>query len=203
MKKWMIPLLLLAGLVGLSGCTLGSHGSGPEFTPGSWQDDSFESTFLDLRFTQPTGWVASTPAELAGMSSEADKTLDRQKGGDGQSPESVFHYELSVKDPDSGTGVLILVQQYAASTSDYAAGLKVGAAAQGATYTVGDAADRELAGHRYLVIPVMVEGQNAPYQRQYVRKEGDYLIQLLLFSPQEGQSYFDGLEANFSKLSDG
>lgn len=200
MKKWMIPLLLLAGLVSLSGCRLGSHADSAEFTPGTWKDSSFESEFLALQFTLPDGWTAQTEAELEAMSSKADSVLDMQKGGDGENPGSVFHYELSVKDPETGAGVLILVQQYNYSTSDYESGLESGSKAEGATYTVGTSGTRDLAGHRYLVIPVTMEDQEAPYQRQYVRKEGNYLVQILLFSSQEGQSYFDDLEANFSEL---
>ena len=136
------------------------------------------------------------------MSAEADKLLDQQRGGDGSAPASVYHYELSAKDPETGSGVLILVQSYNGNANDYIDGLAQGAELEGANYTVGDTTTVQLAGHPYLLVPLTMEEQDTPYQRQYLRKQGDYLINIMLFSSQEGSDAFAALEAHFSEMDD-
>ena len=128
------------------------------------------------------------------MSAAADKALDLQKGGNGEHPESIYHYELSAKDPETGAGVLVLVNAYSASATDYTSGLQKGAEAEGASYTVGSTETVTLAGRRYLMVPLAMEGQETPYQRQYVRKDGDYLITVMLFAPTDSAEAGKGLK---------
>lgn len=203
MKKRTVALLLLSAVLAglLSGC--GNLGKEKKlFSPGYWTENHFDSPFMNLRFTLPEGWVAAQADELAEMSAAADKALDIQRGGSGETPASVYHYELSAKDPATGTGVLILVHDYGMSTTDYAAGLQNGAKSEGAAYTAGDTLNLDLAGRRFLVLPLTMEGQQAPYQRQYVRKEGDNLINVMMFTPDDGKDAFDELEVLFTKLSE-
>lgn len=201
MKRRTVALILLcAALLGLlTGC-IGGGGQMP-FTTGSWTGDHFDSAFMDLRFTLPEGWVAEDEDTLDEMSAAADQLLDLQKGGAGENPQSVYHYELSAKDPETGAGVLILVQSYTTDATNYIKGLQDGAKAEGAAYTTGDSLTLELAGHFYLVLSLTMEGQDTPYQRQYVRKDGDYLINIMMFTPDAGADAFDELEALFVQLS--
>ena len=134
------------------------------------------------------------------MSAEADKMLDTQRGGTGEDPASVYHYELSAKDPSTGNGILILVQSYSGNANDYIDGLEAGAELEGATYSVGTTVTVQLPGHAYLMVPLTMEGQDTPYQRQYLRKQGDYLINIMLFSSQEGEDAFSALVAQLSEL---
>lgn len=201
MKKRTVALLLLSAVLAglLSGC--GNLGKEKKlFSPGYWVEDHFDSPFMNLSFTMPEGWVAADADELAEMSAAANEALDLQRGGTGENPASVYHYELSAKDPDTGKGVLILVHDYGMSTTDYASGLQNGAKAEGATYTAGDTMNLDLAGRRFLVIPLTMADQDAPYQRQYVRKEGDNLINVMMFTPEEGKDAFAELEGYFTKL---
>lgn len=203
MKKRTVALLLLSAmLLGLlSGC--GNLGKEKKlYSPGYWEENHFDSPFMNLRFTLPEGWETADADTLSDMSAAADKALDIQRGGTGTSPASVYHYELSAKDPQTGAGVLVLVHDYSMSTTDYASGLQNGAKAEGATYTAGDTLNLDLAGRRFLVIPLTMPEQEAPYQRQYVRKEGDNLINVMLFTPVEGKEAFTELEGYFSKFSD-
>ena len=201
MKRRIAPLLLLSILVGLlSGCS-GQGASDMPFTAGAWSGDHYDSAFLDLRFTLPEGWDASGADQLADMSAAADKALDLQKGGTGEHPESIYHYELSAKDPETGAGVLVLVNAYSASATDYTSGLQKGAEAEGASYTVGSTETVTLAGRRYLMVPLTMEGQETPYQRQYVRKDGDYLITVMLFAPTDSAEAFTEMEGFFTQLS--
>lgn len=202
MKKRTVALLLLttalAGL--LSGCS--SLGKEKKlFSPGSWNENHYVSAFMGLRFILPENWVAADADELSNMSAAADRALDLQRGGTGEDPASVYHYELSAKDPETGAGVLVLVHDYSMSTSDYASGLQDGAKAEGATYTVGSTKYLDLAGRSFLVIPLTMEGQEAPYQRQYVRKEGDNLINIMLFTPDSDGDAFTELESLFSEFT--
>lgn len=201
MKKRMIALLLAAAaLTGLlAGCSTGKEDK--LFTTGYWDGDHFDSPFMELRFTLPEGWTAADKDELTEMGAAADKLLDLQRGGSGEDPEQVYHYELSVKDPETGAGVLILVHTYNMNAGDYATGLQDGAKAEGATYTAGEVQNLELAGRRYLMVPLTMTGQDAPYQRQYVRKEGKNLINVMLFTPDEGDESFQVLEGCFTSLS--
>lgn len=203
MKKRTAALLLLAVVLAglLSGC--GNLGKEKKlFSPGYWDENHFDSPFMNLSFALPEGWVAAGADELSELSAAADKALDLQRGGAGEAPASVYHYELSAKDPETGRGVLILVHDYGMSTTDYASGLQNGAKAEGATYSAGDTLNLDLAGRRFLVIPLTMEGQEAPYQRQYVRKEGDNLINVMMFTPEEGKDAFTELEGYFTKLSE-
>ena len=181
MKKRTIALLLLAALLGvlLTGC---GEDERNHYSPGYWRDNVFYDAFVDLRFTLPDGWEATSQEDLDAMSAEADKLLDLQRGGSGEDPASVYHYELSAKDPSTGSGILILVQSYSGNANDYIDGLEAGAELEGATYSVGTTVTVQLPGHAYLMVPLTMEGQDTPYQRQYLRKQGDYLINLMLFS---------------------
>ena len=67
---------------------------------------------------------------------------------------------------------------------------------------MGSTATVQLAGHPYLMVPLTMEGQDAPYQRQYLRKSEDYLIYLMMFSTQADDAVFAGLEATFSEMED-
>ena len=58
-----------------------------------------------------------------------------------------------------------------------------------------------LAGRRYLMVPLAMEGQETPYQRQYVRKDGDYLITVMLFAPTDSAEAFTEMEGFFTQLS--
>lgn len=199
MKKRTIALLLLAALLGgmLTGC---SESSKEYYSPGYWRDATFYSAFVDLRFTLPEGWTAASQEELDTMSAEADKLLDMQRGGAGTDPASVYHYELSARDPETGNGVLILVQNYGGTATDYIDGLEAGAELENATYSVGSVTTVQLAGHPYLMVPLTMEGEDAPYQRQYLRKYEDYLIYLMMFSTQEDETVFSTLESHFSNM---
>ena len=201
MKKRTIAVaLLLAAAVGLlSGC---SSEEEIFYSPGYWRDDTYYSAFLGLRFTLPEGWEAADEDTLSQMSTDADRILDMQRGGDGENPDSVYHYELSATDPETGAGILALVQETSTNADTYLEGLQSGAEMEGATYTTGDVLHLELAGRRYLVLPLTMEGETAPYQRQYARKYGDYLILIMLFTPDEETIPFSTLEGYLSSLSE-
>ena len=84
MKKRIIASLLLSALLGgvLTGC---SEKEKAFYSPGYWRDTTFYSAFVDLRFTLPEGWEATSQEDLDAMSAEADQLLDQQRGGDGSS----------------------------------------------------------------------------------------------------------------------
>ena len=199
MKKRTIALLLLTALLGvlLTSC---SEDKRNYYSPGYWRDSIFYDAFVDLRFTLPQGWEATSQEDLDAMSAEADKALDIQRGGTGEDPASVYHYELSAKDTETGNGILILVQSYSGNANDYIDGLKSGAELEGATYSVGSTSTVQLPGHAYLMVPLTMEGQDTPYQRQYLRKQGDYLINIMLFSTTEDEAAFSALEATLSEM---
>ena len=199
MKKRTIALLLLTALLGvlLTSC---SEDKRNYYSPGYWRDSIFYDAFVDLRFTLPQGWEATSQENLDAMSAEADKALDIQRGGTGEDPASVYHYELSAKDTETGNGILILVQSYSGNANDYIDGLKSGAELEGATYSVGSTSTVQLPGHAYLMVPLTMEGQDTPYQRQYLRKQGDYLINIMLFSTTEDEAAFSALEATLSEM---
>lgn len=201
MKKRTIALLLLTALLGvlLTSC---SEDERNHYSPGYWRDSVFYDAFVDLRFTLPQGWEATAQEDLDAMSAEADKTLDIQRGGTGENPDSVYHYELSAKDTETGNGILILVQSYSGNANDYIDGLEAGAEMEGATYSVGTTATVQLPGHAYLMVPLTMDGQDTPYQRQYLRKQGDYLINIMLFSTTADDAAFSALEATFSEMDD-
>ena len=136
MKKRTIAVaLLLAAAVGLlSGC---SSEEEIFYSPGYWRDDTYYSAFLGLRFTLPEGWEAADEDTLSQMSTDADRILDMQRGGDGENPDSVYHYELSATDPETGAGILALVQETSTNADTYLEGLQSGAEMEGATYTTG------------------------------------------------------------------
>ena len=199
MKKRTIALLLLTALLGvlLTSC---SEDKRNYYSPGYWRDSIFYDAFVDLRFTLPQGWEATSQEDLDAMSAEADKALDIQRGGTGEDPASVYHYEFSAKDTETGNGILILVQSYSGNANDYIDGLKSGAELEGATYSVGSTPTVQLPGHAYLMVPLTMEGQDTPYQRQYLRKQGDYLINIMLFSTTEDEAAFSALEATLSEM---
>ncbi|MCC2258161.1 hypothetical protein AAAT94_10315 [Intestinimonas aquisgranensis] len=201
MKKRTIALLLLTALLGvlLTSC---SEDKRNYYSPGYWRDSIFYDAFVDLRFTLPQGWEATSQENLDAMSAEADKALDIQRGGTGEDPASVYHYELSAKDTETGNGILILVQSYSGNANDYIDGLKSGAELEGATYSVGSTSTVQLPGHAYLMVPLTMEGQDTPYQRQYLRKQGDYLINIMLFSTTEDDAAFSSLLATLSEMDD-
>ena len=201
MKKRTIALLLLTALLGvlLTSC---SEDKRNYYSPGYWRDSIFYDAFVDLRFTLPQGWEATSQEDLDAMSAEADKALDIQRGGTGEDPASVYHYEPSAKDTETGNGILILVQSYSGNANDYIDGLKSGAELEGATYSVGSTSTVQLPGHAYLMVPLTMEGQDTPYQRQYLRKQGDYLINIMLFSTTEGDAAFSSLLATLSEMDD-
>ena len=201
MKKRTIALLLLTALLGvlLTSC---SEDKRNHYSPGYWRDSIFYDAFVDLRFTLPQGWEATSQEDLDAMSAEADKALDIQRGGTGEDPASVYHYELSAKDTETGNGILILVQSYSGNANDYIDGLEAGAELEGATYSVGATSTVQLPGHAYLMVPLTMEGQDTPYQRQYLRKQGDYLINIMLFSTTEDDEAFSSLLATFSEMDD-
>ena len=201
MKKRTIALLLLTALLGvlLTSC---SEDKRNYYSPCYWRDSIFYDAFVDLRFTLPQGWEATSQENLDAMSAEADKALDIQRGGTGEDPASVYHYELSAKDTETGNGILILVQSYSGNANDYIDGLKSGAELEGATYSVGSTSTVQLPGHAYLMVPLTMEGQDTPYQRQYLRKQGDYLINIMLFSTTEDDAAFSSLLATLSEMDD-
>lgn len=201
MKKRTIALLLLTALLGvlLTSC---SEDKRNYYSPGYWSNSTFYDAFVDLRFTLPQGWEATSQEDLDAMSAEADKALDIQRGGTGEDPASVYHYELSAKDTETGNGILILVQSYSGNANDYIDGLEAGAELEGATYSVGTTSTVQLPGHAYLMVPLTMEGQDTPYQRQYLRKQGDYLINIMLFSTTEDDAAFSSLLATLSEMDD-
>ncbi len=201
MKKRTIALLLLTALLGvlLTSC---SEDKRNHYSPGYWRDSIFYDAFVDLRFTLPQGWEATSQEDLDAMSAEADKALDLQRGGTGEDPDSVYHYELSAKDTETGNGILILVQSYSGNANDYIGGLEAGAELEGATYSVGTSVTVQLPGHAYIMVPLTMEDQDTPYQRQYLRKQGDYLINIMLFSTTEDDDAFSALLATLSEMDD-
>ena len=199
MKKRTIALLLLTALLGtlLTGCDEDERN---HYSPGYWRDNVFYDAFVDLCFSLPEGWTSTGQQELEAMSAQADKALDLQRGGTGEDPASVYHYELSASDPATGSGILILVQSYSGNANDYIDGLEAGAELEGSAYSVGATSTVHLPGHAYLMVPLTMEGQDAPYQRQYLRKQGDYLINIMFFSAQEDEAAFSALAATLSEL---
>ena len=200
MKKRTFALLLLPAAVGLlAGCSLQGE---LHYSPGYWRDNLYSSAFLGLQFTLPDGWETASPEELAEMEAAANRALDLQLDKDGALPAPVCHYELSASDPESGEGILILVQETSTRADDYLSGLQTGAELEGAAYTAGDVLHLEVAGRRYLALSLTVQGELALYQRQYARREGDYLFLIMLFTPDEEELPFSTLESYLSPLSE-
>ena len=192
-----LVLLLATSALFLTGCS----GEQPFYSPGYWQDDTYYSAFLELRFQLPDGWEAADEEELAEMGAEADRTLDLQRGGDGTDPTPFFHYELSANDPETGAGILAMVQENAMDADTYLQGIQNGAEAEGSTYTAGEMLHVELAGRRYLGVELTMEEAGADHQRQYARKEGDYLILIMLFTPDKEAVPFSELEALLAPIA--
>ena len=94
------------------------------------------------------------------------------------------------------------MQGYSGNANDYIDGWEAGAELEGATYSVGATSTVQLPGHAYLMVPLTMEGQDTPYQRQYLRKQGDYLINIMLFSTTEDDEAFSSLLATFSEMDD-
>ena len=67
---------------------------------------------------------------------------------------------------------------------------------------MGTSVTVQLPGHAYIMVPLTMEGQDTPYQRQYLRKQGDYLINIMLFSTTEDDDAFSALLATLSEMDD-
>lgn len=98
MKKRMgLRALALAVLLSiLAGC--GGSGKPAAYTPGSWEGEVYTSSFLQLRYTLPSGWTALTPQELTQMAEDNGQPPTQQQR-QGDYSDAAVVYELAVYTP--------------------------------------------------------------------------------------------------------
>ena len=79
MKKRTIALLLLTALLGILLTSCGEDERN-HYSPGYWRDNVFYDAFVDLRFTLPDGWEATSQEDLDAMLSSGRSAAPVPKG---------------------------------------------------------------------------------------------------------------------------
>lgn len=197
MKKTLAVLLLSALAVSaLSGC-LPNRDPVPPANPyvaGAWEDGIYTSEFLGFQFALPEDWTVADDAALADMEDQAEEALKQQLGGASREAWQIYHYTLSAEGPDGVSGVIVMARQDEAEVDDLIRALDRGA---GDSYVTGETFTATLGSGEYTAIPVTVPDEPA-IQRQYFRREGAYMVNILMFAPADDPAVFNDLEACFS-----
>ncbi len=200
-----ILVMMLVVVTMFSGC--GSKKSNKkEYVKGTIDGNTYESEFLNLKFTAPEGYTMLTQDvmdQYAQFSSEIiykdkDQTqIDYAK--------AVTVYEMMVQESTSGApNVNIVLENLLGkevSITDYVEVSKQQLQASGIEYTFGETTeDVELAGEKYTVLDCVGTYSGQELQQQlYIRKVGGRMMLLTVTYTEDTAEAKDALLASFTE----
>lgn len=201
----VVMILVIATL--FTGCNK-KESKEKEYEKGTINEDSFESEFLDIKFTVPEGYslfsqeVMDQYVQFASEIAYKDKD---QKVIDYTKAITVFEMmcgESVTNTPNVNIVVENLIGKKDITVDDYIESSKQQLTSTGFEYTFGDITkDVELAGEKYTVFECVgnYSGQEV-LQQLYIRKVADRMMVLTVTYTEDTKEAKDTLLAGFSVL---
>lgn len=175
------------------------------YAPGVWDGDVYTSEFLQMKYTLPEGWTASTPEELiAQAESDGNPPTDKQREGDFSDAEAI--YELSVTSDDGSALMSVMVMNLSLNPinklineKDMFEGMVDGLTEQFGEVDIvpGDVFDQVIGGKDFRVLPISF-ADGVMTQWNAICFDGDYLYMVTLVvigDAMEPASVLTGFEA--------
>lgn len=198
-----LVVLMLIAITMFSGCK--KESSKLEYSKGTIDGDTFESEFLNLKFTTPKGYTMF-PEEV--MNEYVQFTSDIiYKDKDQQVidyAEAVAVYEMMCAESVTNSpNVNIVIENLLGreiSLDDYIEASKQQLLGTGIDYTFGDTTEEvEIAGEKYMVLDCVgnYSGQEL-LQQMYIRKVGDRMMLLTFTYTEDTVEGKDALLAGFT-----
>ncbi|HEX3022553.1 MAG TPA: hypothetical protein VHP81_09195, partial [Lachnospiraceae bacterium] len=198
----LLTVIMLMTVV-FSGCTKKSDKDSSEvYKKGTVTDTTFESKFLNLKFTLPENFTMVSEEELDSYIQFAADTMYSDEGKTMLDyAKATVVYEIMARN-DIGSNVNIVVEKLRGSNKDlsideYIEVAKKSIASTGMTYTFDESTTKEtLAGNEYTRLNATVEANGASLtQSLYFNKIGDRMM-LMSFT------YTPDSEADFQTMKD-
>lgn len=216
MKLFRFLPLLLAALLCLgmlAGCSRRdtaeessqSESSQPEieepkgYVRGVWEDGVFENEYIGLGFSLPEGWVAATEEEmLNSMSLGADLLSDQQRVKAAVARLTSV-YDTTITNLAEQCSLSIMAENLTMSLGgtsldeqSYAELMARQLEETSLPYTIGETAERTVAGEIYCLLPASVDNMPTA-QWMLFRRVEDYMVTIVASFPDTAQESIEAL----------
>lgn len=158
-----------------------------EFSMGEWKENTYENSFLGVKFELPTGWERLDDEQIAEMMNLGDTIVSNDLNTDIEEIKNLNSaYYMVANDPETGNNITIMSEKpiLNVTTEKYIESLKTGLE-QVTTikYTIGESSKETVAGKTYdtLTATATVNGVSL-VQKYYVRKVDNYVLAIIATS---------------------
>jgi len=179
--------------------------SSSEYEKGTFTDNSFESEYLDLRFTLPDGFVMATEEDIATMMGLGAEMMDLDSKLVEYANLTTV-YEMMATEVASGTNVIVLAEKLSMSNmtvEQYFTALESQLkAVESIQYEIdNEITTVEIAGNSYKQLTASTVAYGKPMVQKYMlRKIDDRMIGFIVTDVSESEEVLNTLMAGFSKF---
>lgn len=195
-KKSFAVLIALALLVSvLSGCAFGGSAESEAQEPaeedikGEWKDDVYTNRYLNLKFTLPEGWTASSDEEMLELMNLGSELMENKAGLTSELLKVKVVYNMMAADSTTGSNIIVSMENLALTIGG--TGIDEEAYAEAVAsqlqavdnfdYTIGERSQVEIAGGTFLKAPVTMNADGVTLeQAYYLRRIGEYMAILMV-----------------------
>ena len=195
-KKSFAVLIALALLVSvLSGCAFGGSAESEAQEPaeedikGEWKDDVYTNRYLNLSFTLPEGWTASSDEEMLELMNLGSELMENKAGLTSELLKVKVVYNMMAADSTTGSNIIVTMENLALTIGGTGIDEEAYAEAVAAQlqavdsfdYTIGERSHVEIAGETFLKVPVTMNADGVTLeQAYYLRRVGEYMAILMV-----------------------
>ncbi|BCJ96922.1 hypothetical protein acsn021_44910 [Anaerocolumna cellulosilytica] len=184
-KKILLAILVLVMLTALSGCKKNESA----FTIGTWNENVFENTWLNMKFEIPKDWSLATDEEIAQLMDLGAEAIDLEGSGSDllkKVAEIKNVYGFLAYSPDSTSNIQLVYENLALTLggtkyteNDYiesVTNLMLNNSA--IEYTVEDQSTVQIAGRDFELLRLSIY-EGAYYQDFYCHKVDNYMVNIV------------------------
>jgi hypothetical protein len=202
MKRRFVQALVICMAVSvLAGCDYFRRLNEEKLSLGTWKNNVYTSTFVDVSFTLPEGWIYASEEEIAAEMNLKSEWLSDEGKHLSEVAKLTSVFDMAASDPATDDQVKIMMEKLYAEVSmdTYVEAFSGNLKNMVVSYetAIGPVSTQEIAGHTYTSLMTSVAEYDME-QQYFFRKEGSYMIVILLANMDASQGSMTNILDAFS-----
>lgn len=201
MNRFVRALTICMAVSLLTGCDSLRSTKEEKLSLGTWENDVYTSTFVDVSFTLPEGWIYASEEEIAAEMNLKSEWLSDEGKHLSEVAKLTSVFDMTASDPVSNDQVKIMMEKLYAEVSmetyiDAFSGNLINMVVSYET-SIGPVDTQVIAGRKYTSLMTSVAEYDME-QQYFFRKEGSYMIVILLANMEASQGSMSEILDAFS-----
>ncbi len=209
LRRISIIMVMVISMI-LSGCSKASTPtSKEEFSVGKWNDDEFDSSWLNMKFKVDDNWSIASDEEISNLMGAGAEVLSELKGTNKEALEAAAKlktiYDFVIYRQDDSTNSVMLLYENLTKTlggtkyneKDYLDVIKEQLPKQ--QYKLVDESKDKIAGKTFYSVKFSVN-DGAAYQEYHCYKLDDYMVTLVVTYKSEEEKAMHSFLKNIEAL---